>query len=101
MTSAARKDEDLVAGYKQLRNDALSLPAGHTPTPGLALFLRKGLTAWMRVWSSCIPKPTQETALLPGAVPSCSVDVRAQIATIVAGMIRGRQPEVSSESRCS
>ncbi len=101
MTSEARRDEGLVAGYEQLRNDALSLPAGHAPTAGLALFLRKGMTAWMRAWSSCIPKPTAETVLLPGAAPACSVDVRAQIATIVAGMILGRQPEVSRESRCS
>lgn len=101
MTAAVRRDEDLVAGYEQLRNDALSLPPGHAPTPGLALFLRKGMTAWMRAWSSCIPRPTPETALLPGVVPSCSVDVRAQIATIIAGIILDRQPEVSSESRCS
>jgi len=101
MTSAARRDEDLVTGYEQLRNDARSLPAGHAPTPGLVLFLRKGMTAWMRAWSSCVPKPTPGTTLLPGAAASYSVDVRAQIATILAGMILGYQPEVSSENRCS
>ena len=101
MTSAVRRDEDLVTGYEQLRNDARSLPAGHAPTPGLVLFLRKGMTAWMRAWSACMPKPTPGTTLLPSAAPSCAVDVRSQIATILAGMILGREREVSSENRCS
>jgi hypothetical protein len=86
----------MVAHYEQLRNEALSLPAGHAP--GLALFLRKGMTAWMRAWSSCMPKPVSETASLVGAVPTCSVDIRAQIATILAGMILSRQPEAFRES---
>jgi hypothetical protein len=35
MTSEARRDEGLVAGYEQLRKDALSLPAGHAPNAGV------------------------------------------------------------------
>jgi hypothetical protein len=42
-----------------------------------------------------MPKPAPETALLLGAAPTWSVDIRTQIATILAGMILGRQLEVS------
>ena len=90
-----KRNDDWVAHYEQLRNDALSRPAGHVPAPGLALFLRKGMAAWMHAWSCCMPKPAPETASLPDAAPTCSVDLRTQIAVILAGMILGRQPEAS------
>lgn len=90
-----KRNDDWVTYYEQLRNDTLSRPAGHPPAPGLALFLRKGMTAWMRAWSCCMPKPVPETASLLGAAPTWSVDIRTQIATILAAMILGRQLEVS------
>lgn len=95
MSGQEKRKDDLLTHYEQLRKDALSLPAGHTPAPGLALFLRKGMTAWMRAWSCCMPKPAPKTASLPDSTPTCSVDIRTQIATILAGMILGRQLEVS------
>ncbi len=64
--NAALKPE-LVGHYEQLRKDALSFSAGRASTPGLALFLRQGMTAWMRAWTPCLQKPCAET-LFPSAI---------------------------------
>jgi hypothetical protein len=88
------QSQERVAHYEQLRSDALSLSAGHKPMPGLALLLRQGMTVWMRAWSPCTPKPGAE--VLPAA-PSkpYPLEVRAQIATLIAGIILGQQLEVA------
>jgi hypothetical protein len=39
---------ELTAHYEQLRDDALSLTAGHQPTLGLDLLLRRGMAAWIQ-----------------------------------------------------
>jgi hypothetical protein len=79
----------LVAHYERLRSEALSLPVGQTPAPGLALFQRKGMTAWMRAWFSCTCDMDAE-AVPPPATPACSLDIRGQLAALLAGMILGR-----------
>lgn len=86
---------ELIAHYEQLRKDALSFSAGRTSTPGLALFLRQGMTVWMRAWTPCLQKPCAETLPSSGISPPYSFDVRAQITTILAGIILAGQREVT------
>lgn len=95
MSSAAErtKNDDLVFHYEQLRNDALSLSARRTSTLGLALFLRKGMAAWMRAWKPYLATAGTAKAKAPASSPNCSFDMRAQIANILAGMILSRQLE--------
>ncbi|MCC6153792.1 MAG: hypothetical protein IT367_08555 [Candidatus Hydrogenedentes bacterium] len=81
--------------YEQLRNDALSPAAGRSPAPGLALFLRKGMIAWMRAWS-CLPNPAAEVLPPPAATSSCPQDIRAQLAVLLAGLILGQQLEAAT-----
>jgi len=86
---------ELVGHYEQLRKDALSFSAGRASTPGLALFLRQGMTVWMRAWTPCLQKPCVETRS-PSAISQLdSFDVRAQITTILAGIILVEQREVT------
>jgi hypothetical protein len=84
----------MVAHYEQLRSDVLSPMAGGCPAPGLVLFFRKGMTAWMQAWSPSM-KNASETAPPSDATWLCPVDVRAQLAGIMAGMILGQQLEVT------
>ncbi len=91
-----KRDDGLVSHYEQLRNDALSVSAGRAPAPGLALFLRKGMTAWMQAWKPFLVTNGAPPAPPPAASLDGSFPVRAQIANILAGMILSRQLEVAT-----
>lgn len=92
--SAAIGSSGLTAHYEELRQQALSRPAERIPAPGLALFLRQGMTTWMRAGSPCMHKADGKTAP-PDTAPPCSVDFRAQIATRLAGIILRRELEAT------
>lgn len=94
----AELNHDLAIQYEQLRKDALSLRAGYAIPPGLALFLRNGMLAWMRAWSPCKQNANPETAPQsnsPHAAPHCSLEIRTQMAAILASMILGQQWEAT------
>lgn len=88
--------EELVAHYEQLRNDARALSAGQNPAPGLALFLGQGMTSWMRAWSPCMHTTDVGTLASPATVQGLSVDIRTQMATILAGMILSQHQEATT-----
>ena len=93
---SGRHNDELVAHYEQLRKDALSPAAARrSPAPGLALFLRKGMVAWMRAWSTCMPDTDAEVTSPADAVPPCPQDIRAQLAVLLAGLILGQQLEAT------
>jgi len=93
--SSGPRNEELVAHYEQLRKDALS-PAARSPAPGLALFLQKGMIAWMRAWSTCTPNTVAEVISPAVAIPSSPQDIRAQLAVLLAGLILSQQVEVTT-----
>lgn len=96
MTSTPRNQSpQLVAHYEQLRSEALFQSTGRHPAPGLALLLGRGMTEWMRAWSACLPKLEAETLLPSPPSPSCPLEIRAQIATLLAGIILSQQLEVT------
>jgi hypothetical protein len=95
-SGSTQKNDALVANYECLRNDALSLEEGRSPAPGLALFLRKGMTAWMRAWSPYTPNAASEMALPPSANQSSPPDIRAQLTALLAGMILGQHLEITT-----
>jgi hypothetical protein len=99
--------------YEQLRSEALASQDGNS-SPGLAVFLLKGMCAWMRVWSLCMqraeegptassygcpsndrhgpaPEPSGEQFVEEARIPA---DVRAQIVGILAQIILGQYQEV-------
>jgi len=53
------------------------------------------MTAWMRAWSPCIQNAAAETAPQPDTPPPCPLDVRSQLAGILAAMILGQQLEIT------
>jgi len=88
--------QDLAAHYEQLRRDAIGRPTYGGQGLGLALFLRRGMTAWMQAWSECAgnvePGPRSQSVIdepIPG-------DIRSQITTLLAGMILCLQQEATS-----
>jgi hypothetical protein len=60
---------------------------------GLALFLRRGMTAWMRAWSECTATVEPVTRAQAGASEAMPLDMRLQITTLLAGMILSLQQE--------
>jgi hypothetical protein len=76
--------------YEQLRSDTLQ--AGYGSGFGLAVFLRQGMAAWMRVCSPAVPPPTREFAP-PALVSSLPGDVRTQAVLILAGILLGDRSE--------
>lgn len=88
----------MVAHYEQMRGTALD-PLNHrlvTP-PGLALFLRQGMTAWMRASSSCVNTPACDSDRVAATEqPPLPQSLRAQLAMILAGMILSQHQEITT-----
>src|SRR5260370_27149445 len=78
--------EDWAACYEQLRTDVLNHAAGSGF--GLIVFLRQGMTAWMRACACAVaPVPASKSAQLLNPVNSLPGDVRSQAAVILAGIL--------------
>jgi len=81
--------------YEQLRREATGGSHAGSEGLGLALFRRRGMTAWMQAWSQCtdpvVPHAPSPAAPL-AAVP---IDLRAQVATLLAGIILDLQQEAT------
>jgi len=82
--------------YEQLRREATSRSGHAAQGLGLALFLRRGMTAWMQAWSECSGKVEQSTCSQPGTDETIPVDMRSQITTLLASMILSLQQEAIS-----
>jgi hypothetical protein len=63
---------------------------------GLALFVRRGMTAWMQAWSECAPRIDPGTRAEQGVDETIPAGLRSQIATLLAGMILCLQQEGTS-----
>ena len=96
--ASAERSPELVGHYEQLRKHALSLHFERTYTAGSALFIRGGMIAWMRAWPSCVQISHKEPAPDPNAptnILDCSIQIRSQVAIILAGMILSQPWEAS------
>lgn len=71
----------------------MSRPAYGGEGWGLALFLRRGMTAWMRAWSECAATVEPVTRSQAGADEAIPVDMRSQITTLLASIIVSLQQE--------
>ena len=94
----AERNHELAAHYEQLRKDTLSLPCEPAKSAGLALFLKGGMIAWMRAWSRCMQAPDKEPAQrsrAPHTPLGCPLEIRSQIAIILAGIILNQRWEAN------
>ena len=89
-------DQHLVEQYEQLRRQATRGAGNGGQGLGLALFLRSGMAAWMQAWSQCVSGVSASTSSQPTTMTSAPIDVRAQIATLLAGIILNLQQEVTT-----
>jgi hypothetical protein len=90
--------DEMTAQYEQLRNDALSGRSGQAIAPGLALFVRNGMIAWMRAWSPYMRNVNTETTPQPSpshATPLCLLEIRGQLTAILVGVILSQRWEVN------
>jgi len=86
---------DLVTHYEQLRREATTPSPRRCEGLGLALFLRRGMTAWMQAWSQCVDHATPNAPSQPAIPATIPIDVRAQIAALLAGIIIDLQQEAT------
>lgn len=88
----------MVAHYEQMRGTALDpLNHGLVTLPGLALFLRQGMTAWMRASSNCVNAPVcAPDRVAATELPPLPQSLRAQLAIILAGMILSQHQEITT-----
>jgi hypothetical protein len=59
----------------------------------LALFLRRGMTAWMQAWSECSANAEPEMRSVPGGNETIPVEMRSQLSSLLTGMILSLQQE--------
>ena len=97
MNAPANRNEALIAQYEQLRRDALSQQSERVASLGLALFLRQGMKAWMRGGADYLhPADAQPPPSFSPSAP-LPLEVRAQLAVILAAMIAEPLGRVSHE----
>ena len=77
--------KDWVAPYEALRKDVLSHVTG--AGFGLIVFLRQGMTAWMRACADITVAPTPARESIQQAITCLPGGVRSQAAVILAGII--------------
>jgi len=84
--SRAGAPEALAAGYEELRRAALgSSAAGDGRGIGLALFLRRGMAAWMETCAALV-RPHGATTARAAVPPVVPLDLRLEVATLLAEM---------------
>lgn len=75
----------LVSSYEELRGEALRRPGGPGRGSGLALFIRRGMAAWL---TACAPVARSLEALsrVPVAQDRVPPDLRTEVAMVLAEM---------------
>ncbi len=86
--------QEWVARYEQLRSDVLQSHAIARGI-GLAVFLRQGLTAWMRACCCSVVTPSASEFAPPAPLSSLPCDVRTQAVLILAGILLGNRLEAN------
>lgn len=57
------RNDGLIARYEELRRLALGRSAAQPQ--GLALFMSRGMGAWMQAWSQCVAPPPETQEICP------------------------------------
>ena len=81
---------ELTERYEELRAQAMG-KSGMAAPLGLALFLRRGMPAWLEAWSSCMPPETPGLASVAKPLPDPPCN---EVAVVLAGMILFSRREV-------
>ena len=79
------RNDGLIARYEDLRR--LALGRWSAQAYGLALFIRRGMRAWMLAWSQCVPPALPSPAVPPDHQDTCPVQLHAEVAVLLANMV--------------
>ncbi len=81
----------LAQAYEELRRQALGGHHGHSS--GLALFIHRGMLAWMRAWSSVTPSlepcPTPGWGAQHGSRDAFPAHLHGEVTRVLVGMALG------------
>ena len=78
------RNDGLIARYEELRCLALGRPTAQPQ--GLALFMRRGMGAWMQAWSQCVA-PAHAPTQPPQTQEICPVQLHRDVAMLLASMV--------------
>jgi hypothetical protein len=81
----AQRNDGLIARYEELRRQALGRCGAQAQ--GLALFMRRGMSAWMQAWSQCVASPPSPAQPQQQIQEICPVQLHADVATLLASMV--------------
>ena len=86
---------NLVPQYEDLRCHVLGEDTGSSGNLGAALFMHKGMSAWMRAWSDCAQ--TSERVVMKGPLSDEPVPrhLQPEVVMILAGMALNSYQEVA------
>ena len=74
----------MIARYEELRRIALGRSGAQAQ--GLALLMRRGMSAWMQAWSQCVAPPLAP-AQSPDDQEVCPVQLHREVAMLLASMV--------------
>ena len=84
-------DGGLVERYEELRRQFLEHCGAQAQ--GLALFMRRGMGAWMQAWSQCAA-PSSRLPPAPSGQQTCPVQLHAQVAALLVDMVLLARQEI-------
>lgn len=102
MTVAQWDRPDVIAHYEALRREATGTASGVRRGHGLALFVVRGMHAWLEALTALAPPvPRAPAAPLPPGAGPVAPAVRAELTVVLAGMVLAcaEEEEVGSELR--
>lgn len=77
------RNDGLIARYEDLRRQALR---SATQGQGLALFMRRGMSAWLQAWSQCVP-PAPMPVQAHDDQEICPAQLHKEMAMLLASMV--------------
>jgi hypothetical protein len=86
------RNDGLVERYEELR--CLALGCRGAAAQGLALFVRRGMRAWMQAWSQLSPPPPPACAAPPDDSQTCPAQLHAEVAMLLTSMVLLARQEV-------
>lgn len=97
MTAAGPDGQYVLEQYETLRREALASAPGAPRGQGLALFLTRGMPAWLTALAALTPAPRRRDDA-PGEPPAPFLPtLRADLTSVLAGMVLACTP--SEEAR--
>lgn len=83
----------MIARYEELRCLVLGRTAAQPQ--GMALFMHRGMGAWMQAWSQCVA-PMRAPAQPPDTQETCPVQLHRDVTMLLASMVLFARQEAAA-----